>query len=307
MDYQHLTIKHALGLAAPHTWVASVFPVLLGTALSFALTGQFSVLIFLLLLAASVLLQSSVNTINDYYDFVKGTDNLENSDDPSDAILIYNNINPRSVIGLGVCYMGIAILFGLYPVYRGGLDTLLLGVIGCFVIIAYSAGPHPISSLPLGEPVSGIVMGGLLTAAAFSAFTGSVPPKVFLLSLPLILAIGLIMMTNNICDIERDTVTSRKTLPVCLGRPRARLLYRIISALWILLILALILIYFPKGILVTGVILILSIPVWLKLFRASFVPELRGAGMGTIVKSNLCLNCAYIGGIAAQIVKGLLN
>jgi len=225
-SYTKLNIRHVIGLACPHTWVASIFPVLLGAVLAFALAGEFSWFVFALLVMACVLLQSSVNTLNDYFDFVKGNDLVENSDDPDDAVLVYNNLDPRQVRRLGFYFMAAAVLLGIYPVYRGGLVTLLIGLCGCLIVLFYSSGRKPISHLPLGEIVSGTVMGGLITVAAFSAFTTYAKWEVLYLAAPLFFAISLIMMTNNTCDIERDALIGRKTLPILLGRSRVKSIYR---------------------------------------------------------------------------------
>ncbi|MDR1573279.1 MAG: prenyltransferase [Clostridiales Family XIII bacterium] len=302
MTYKRMTLKNAVGLAAPHTWTASVFPVLLGTLLSAVLTGQFKAPVFWLLLCAAVLLQSSVNTFNDYYDFVKGTDLKENSDEPADAVLIYNDIDPKHVLRLGSLYMGTAALFGLYPIYRGGLGTFLLGAVGCLVILAYSAGKHPISYLPLGELVSGGVMGGLLPTAVFSAFAGYIDLRVLPLSVPLIVGIGLIMMTNNTCDIERDRRSGRRTLPALLGRSAARRLYRLLAGVWVLSMLALVLLCFPKGALPAASVLAMSGPALARLFLSPLVPERRGPCMGVVTRAMIGLSCSYLAGIAGHIL-----
>jgi 1,4-dihydroxy-2-naphthoate octaprenyltransferase len=198
--------------------------------------------------------------------------------------------------------MGAACFFGLYPVYRGGPVTLLLGVVGCLVVIAYSAGKRPISYLPLGELVSGVVMGGLITAAAFSALAGRADPRVPLLSLPLIVGIGLIMMTNNTCDIERDRRSGRGTLPALLGRTRARRLYRLLAGLWVLSIPALTFAHFPGGLLAGCLVLAPAAPALLRLFRAPLVPARRGACMGAVISAMIWLSCSYLAGIAAHIL-----
>jgi 1,4-dihydroxy-2-naphthoate octaprenyltransferase len=297
-----MTFKNAVGLAAPHTWAASVFPVLLGSLLSVALAGRFDPLVFPPLIGAAVLLQASVNTLNDYHDFIRGVDLRENSDEPDDAVLIYNNIDPKRVRLLGACFMGAAVLLGLYPVYRGGPVTLLLGVVGCLTVVAYSAGKRPVSYLPLGEAVSGGVLGGLLTAASFSAFTGRVDPRVWPLSVPLIVGIGLIMMTNNTCDIERDRRADRKTLPALLGRERTRRLFRICTGFWGFSILALTLLFFHRGAPASCLGLALSGPALLRLLRAPLVPALRSACMGAVMRAVLWTSCAYLAGIATHIL-----
>jgi 1,4-dihydroxy-2-naphthoate octaprenyltransferase len=294
--YARLTFKHAVNLAAPHTWPASIFPVLLGAGLALAYAGSFSLAIFMPVLAASILLQASVNTINDYYDFVKGTDLEENSDDPDDAVLVYNNVNPRHVRRLGFGFMAAAVLLGLYPVYRGGLVTLIIGACGCLVIVVYSAGKKPLSYLPLGEIVSGTVMGGLITVAVFSALSGYAGYEIFLLSIPLILGIGLIMMTNNICDIERDSLVGRRTMPVLLQRRRARVVYLCCSALWLISIIVCVAVRFQGG-LVLLLLIPLTFPVWRRLAGSPLTPERRRECMGAIITANLCANSVYVAAV----------
>lgn len=301
-----MTIKNIIGLAAPHTWIASITPVLLGGVLSYALTETFPIIIFLMVLIASILLQASVNTINDYYDFIRGTDKKENSDDPSDAVLIYNNISPKSVIRLGAIFMIIALLFGIYPVINGGIPVMIIGIIGCIVIVAYSAGKKPISFLPLGEFVSGFVMGGLITVATVTALSAHFSFLPLLLSIPLIIGIGLIMMTNNICDIERDLATDRFTLPVKLGRKRAIKLYLFFVCVWILSIIVLIAIFFRLGSIVTIIMLIVSIPAIKGLFNAPFTPDLRGPSMGAILKANIMLHVTFLLGIISDVIINMI-
>ncbi|MCL1836427.1 MAG: prenyltransferase [Treponema sp.] len=296
-------MKHAVGLAAPHTWPASILPVLLAAAMAMAYEGAFPPLVFVLVLFAAVLLQASVNTINDYYDFVKGNDGVENSNDPNDAILVYNNVNPKHVRLLGFGFMAAALLLGVYPVYRGGLVTLAIGICGCLVIVAYSAGKKPISHLPLGEIVSGGVMGFLITAAVFSALTGYVAVKIFLLSVPLFLGIALIMMTNNICDIERDIPIGRRTLPVLLGRRRARAVYLCCAAIWLAAVIACTAFDFRRGLVLVLPLLAAAFPIWRRLARLPYTPDQRERCMGAIVTANVCANTSYVAGIVMHALR----
>jgi 1,4-dihydroxy-2-naphthoate octaprenyltransferase len=206
---------------------------------------------------------------------------------------------------LGFGFMAAAVLLGLYPVYRGGFVTLIIGLCGCAVIVAYSAGKKPISYRPFGEVVSGTVMGGLITMAVFSAFAGYVSWEAFFLFAPLIFGIGLIMMTNNICDIERDAPTGRRTLPVLLGRPRARVVYLCSAALWLLLIIVCVAARFRGGLLPVCLLLLAAFPVWRRLARLTLTPQRRGPCMGTIVLANLCANSAYVAAVLIHVYRGL--
>ena len=91
-----LSPRLALQLAAPHTWPAAIMPVLVAAACALANTGSLDVGMAWLLLLICILMQASVNTFNDYFDFIKGTDTAEDNVEASDSVLVYNDVNPRS-------------------------------------------------------------------------------------------------------------------------------------------------------------------------------------------------------------------
>lgn len=161
MSFEPLTPLMAVRLAAPHTWPGpAVLTTVFGGVYAIACGYDFSPLIWCLLLAVAVFAQSAVNTLNDWADYRAGTDTVENSDDPTDAVLVYNNPNPRSVLVLGLAYMLVALICGTSCViWSGSAIPLVIGVVGALFIVCYSSGKLPISYFPLGELVSGIVMG----------------------------------------------------------------------------------------------------------------------------------------------------
>ena len=114
-----LTPLMMLRLAAPHTWAASVMPALLGTVLA-AREGVSEPLMCLLLTAVCVLMQSAVNTFNDYSDFIKGTDTLENSPDADDAVMVHDRPSPRRVLILGFAFLLAAALCAVPALLRAG-------------------------------------------------------------------------------------------------------------------------------------------------------------------------------------------
>ncbi len=226
-------IKDAFDLAAPTSWSASVIPSILAIAISYRQQGEILPDMAVCLFLIAVLMQSSVNALNDYADFVKGTDTLDNSPDPTDAVIVYG-MAPKTAKRLGLSFLFTAFLIGTYVVYRCGVIPLVIGLVGAFVIITYSGLKTPISYLPVGEIVSGFVMGGLIPLAGVYMQTGELNPFVLVQALPVIIGIGMIMMSNNGCDIERDIPAGRKTLPCLLGRQRTDRLYRVMLVVWLL-------------------------------------------------------------------------
>lgn len=291
--YNTLTPKMMLQLAAPHTWPAAIIPVLFSIAYAVSRSGKVSITLSLALLAICILMQGAVNTINDYYDFVKGTDRVENQDDPTDAVLVYNNVNPRSALILTLSLLGIGFLIGIYVIVNSGWIPLPIGVIGGIVILLYSAGKSPISYLPLGEYVSGFAMGGLIPLASCYVLTGIFDWWVLLLCIPIMLGIGLIMFTNNTCDIDKDIEAGRKTQAVLLGYSRAVKAYHAVMYLWIISLIVLVGIFYTKGLLLIPVMLLALYPTISSLLRNPLLPESRGTAMGSCLTLNIGLGTFY--------------
>lgn len=298
--FAKLTPTMALQLAAPHTWPAAILPVLFATALAAVRVGSLSATLVLALLVICVLMQASVNTLNDYYDFVKGADSIENQLDPTDAVLVYNNVNPKAALGLAVGFLAAAFALGVYVIVVAGWIPLAIGLVGAGIIVLYSAGKSPLSYLPVGEFVSGITMGGLIPLACYQALTGEFSWFALLLSLPLVCGIGLIMFTNNTCDIEKDIEAKRKTLSVLLGRKRARTAYHAVIVVWMAAIVVFAAIFFPAGLVVAPFMLVTLYPAASALWKNPLTPATRLQAMPQCLNLNIALGAFY----AAAILMG---
>ena len=96
------TAEQLLLLAAPHTWAAAVVPSLLSAVLAYADTKRLDLPMAALVLLACILMQSAANALNDYNDFLKGTDTVENSPDRRDAVIVYG-LSPKTALTAGQC------------------------------------------------------------------------------------------------------------------------------------------------------------------------------------------------------------
>ncbi len=298
-----LTARMALNLAAPHTWPAAIMPTLMA-ACAAGLRSSLSVTMVVTLLAIVVLMQSAVNTFNDYYDYVKGTDTAEDNVDESDAVLVYNNVNPSSALRLAIGFLLAAFLLGIYAIVKAGIIPLVIALIGALFVVLYSAGKSPISYLPLGEAVSGIVMGALIPLAVYQVATGTLDFIVLVWSLPTVIGIGLIMFTNNTCDIERDKPAGRRTLPVVLGRARAVSVYRAALVAWIAAIVVIVAIWFRGGLIVVPFMLLSAYPIVKALYGNTFTADRRLQAMPQILSVNVVLGSFYS---ACMLASGALS
>lgn len=289
----------ALQIAAPHTWPAAILPALIAMACAAANGYTVSAVLALVLLAICILMQAAVNTFNDYYDYVKGSDSAEDNVDPTDAVLVYNNVNPRSALMLAVGFLVVAFALGAYVIWQAGWIPLAIGIVGAIVVVLYSAGKTPISYLPIGELMSGFVMGGLIPLACYQALTKCFDPIMLVWALPTIIGVGLIMLTNNTCDVEKDIESGRKTLPVLLGRSRARTLYHALVWIWIALVIVNVLIWFSGGWPVLVFMLAASIPLLKALLSNPLAPPARIGAMAQICSVNIALGAFYAAAVFA--------
>ena len=299
-SYNRFTAKMAFDLAAPHTWPASIAPVAIAASLAIATGYPISATLTIALLGICILMQSSVNTFNDYYDYVKGTDSSDDDVDPTDAVLIYNNVNPTCALVYAIALLVAAFILGVYVIYHAGPIPLAIGVIGAVFVVLYSAGKTPISYLPLGEAVSGIVMGGLIPLACYQVLTGLLTPLAVLWAVPEILGIGLIMFTNNTCDIEKDAAAHRRTLSVLLNREKARRLYHAITWLWLIAIILIVGIFFTRGLIMLPFLLLSTYPLLKALRNNPLAPQSRQAAMSQICSVNIALGAWYAAAILAS-------
>lgn len=303
--YNPLTIKLAVRLAAPHTFPASLIPSVFGCVYCTFKGYTLSFFEMTALVAASVLMQSAVNTLNDYFDYVKGTDTAADNLERSDAVLVYEGINPRNALILGLFYLFTAGLLGIVLILtKNTVIPLWIGLIGASAVVLYSGGHTPISYLPIGEFISGFVMGGLIPMGCVAVATGKWHFEVLLYALPMIISIGLILMSNNGCDIEKDIKAQRKTLPVLIGRENTRKLYKALTIIWMILlwILPAILIGIPYTLLCAAIMHFAARPAMLWLMNSPLTQEHRIEQMKTVLKANIMANGAYIVTIIVGII-----
>lgn len=289
-----LSVHDVVLLAAPHTWAASTVPSFFAAVLARSLFGKTDAVMFVCTLLAAILMQSAANTFNDYSDFVKGTDTLDNSPDPGDAVIVYG-LEPKYSLFTGIAFLFAAGCIGGYTVLVRGVVPLIIGLIGAITLLAYSFGKTPISYLPLGEAVSGFVMGGLIPLAGFYLQTGTLSFSVLACSMPLMLGTALIMFTNNGCDIDRDTAAKRTTLPILFGGKATQTAYKTILTVWMLLpAVILAALFSAKGALIYICTLTISAPAFSRQLTGSLSPDVRAQKMAGITLLNELFGLQYM-------------
>lgn len=133
--------------------------------------------------------------------------------------------------------------------------------------------PLPIAYTPFGEIVAGFFMGLLIILISFYIQTGFVDQTSILVSIPIMILVGEILLANNIRDLDGDKENGRKTLAILLGRKGAIYLLAglfTLSYLWVLILImngtasvwaALVILSAPKAIKATKGFIGKSIPI----------------------------------------------
>ena len=212
-------LKEFFMCTRPHSYPASIAPVLFGATYALGYEIKFSILKFILFLLACLLIQAATNLFNEYYDYKHGLDKID-SEGISGSI-VKGNLSPREVmIGALVLY-ALAFILGLILTFMTSLYVLLVGLVCMLAGYFYTGGKYPIAYSPFGEIVSGFFMGIIIISLSFYFQTGYVNSDIIVVSLPLFIMIGAILLANNIRDLDNDKESGRRTYAILVGRNNA--------------------------------------------------------------------------------------
>jgi 1,4-dihydroxy-2-naphthoate octaprenyltransferase len=199
----------------PSTWIASISPVLIGTALALH-QGEFSPPLFFLTLLFALFIQIGANFSNDYFDFVQGADTVDRKG-PKRAVQ-QGWISPFSMWRAAYIAFGAALLFAIPLMLQAGLWSWGIAALCILLGILYTGGPKPLGYLGLGELLVFIFFGPVAVCGTYFLQTKSMSLSVFYASLsPAFLSTAL-LVANNLRDETSDRIANKKTLIVRWGK-----------------------------------------------------------------------------------------
>ena len=212
-------LKEFFMCTRPHSYPASIAPVLFGATYALGYEIKFSILKFILFLLACLLIQAATNLFNEYYDYKYGLDKID-SEGISGSI-VKGNLSPREVMVGALVLYALAFILGLILTFMTSLYVLLVGLVCMLAGYFYTGGKYPIAYSPFGEVVSGFFMGTIIISLSFYFQTGYVNTDIIVVSLPLFIMIGAILLANNIRDLDNDKESGRRTYAILVGRNNA--------------------------------------------------------------------------------------
>nr|WP_223245960.1 prenyltransferase [Polynucleobacter asymbioticus] len=167
---------------------------------------------------AVLMIHASSNLLNDYFDYLNGTDLINiNRISPftGGSRFIQDNVfSPGEIFRLSIVLLALSALIGLYLCYTSTWKLLAIGITGVFFGWSYSAPPLKLMSRGILGEIA-IASAWSLVVIGFSVLQNG---QVNLALIPLALAYGLmvanILFLNQIPDIEADRNSSKETIAV---------------------------------------------------------------------------------------------
>lgn len=204
--------------------------VLLGCATAWRALGHLEPELVLATLVAALFAHISVNTLNEYHDFVSGLD-LETRKTPysggSGALPAHPEM-AAAVLAAGLLSLGVVVLAGIYFLYLRGLVLLPAGVTGLLLIATYTRWLNRSPWLCLVAP--GLGFGPLMVTGTHFVLSGSISAQAIIAALVPFFLVNNLLLLNQYPDIEADAHAGRRHLPIVYGTPLANLVYGLFTA-----------------------------------------------------------------------------
>jgi 1,4-dihydroxy-2-naphthoate octaprenyltransferase len=195
--------------------------VTVGSFLAVYAGASFSLPKYLMAVIAAMLLQAGANMINDYYDFVKGTDldNWESPDAFGPGLVIQQGLlNAEQIKIGGLVTFGLGSALGLCLAYACGWPVLLLGLIGVFGAYFYTAAPLSLAYHGLGDFMVFALMGPGYVLGGYFVQSGHFSWAAGLSGVSMGLLCSSLLQANNLRDIDNDRRHGKWTVAALIGR-----------------------------------------------------------------------------------------
>lgn len=234
------SLKAWILAARPKTLTGAAVPVMIGIACAVAMYGWCGIRVVpaVLCMLFALIMQVDANFVNDYFDFMKGTDD-EQRLGPKRACAQGWITASAMRSGLFVTTL-LACIVGLPLVYYGGWEMIMVGlacVVFCFLYTI------SFSYIGLGDLLVLVFFGIVPVCITYwltappTALT-SIPFAVVLMSIACGLIIDTLLMVNNYRDIDNDRRAGKLTLIVRIGERGGLVLYLMLGLVGTILAIA---------------------------------------------------------------------
>ena len=220
------SMKAWLLAARPKTLSGAAVPVMIGLSLAYSdarfyVDGAFNWIAAILCMLFAFAMQIDANFINDFYDFVNGTDDVETRLGPRRACAqgwVTLDAMKRA-IALTTC---LACVIGLPLALFGGLEMIAVGIVCVVFAFLYTTF---FSYQGLGDLLVLVFFGLIPVGCTYYIQLHTMTWEVFLASLACGLVIDALLIVNNFRDRDNDRLAGKNTIIVKLGPDAGLQLY----------------------------------------------------------------------------------
>lgn len=203
----------------PKTLWAAISPVIIGTSMAYG-DGKVHWLAAVCAALGAIFIQIGTNFANDYFDFKHGADHKDRLGPI--RVTQAGLVKPQTMKFAIILVFSLAVLVGLYLIWRGGWPVVIIGVFSILFGILYTAGPYPLGYNGLGDIFVLLFFGIVAVAGTYYVQALQINTLILLAGLSPGLFSMAILTVNNLRDIHTDKKAGKKTLAVRFGENFAR-------------------------------------------------------------------------------------
>jgi 1,4-dihydroxy-2-naphthoate polyprenyltransferase len=274
----------------PHSFVASLVGVALGTAIAWDHGRRFDLGAFVLAALGVVCLHAGTNMSNDSIDFRRGVDNL-----PPHLVSPFTGgarVLPDGAVSVEAhrrVWIGFYAVGGIIGIYlaltrAGGSILLILGGLGGLIGIFYTLPPFALQYHGAGEVAVTVIFGPLVVLGSYAVQRGTLAWEPLFASIPLGLLVAAFLLVNEMPEHETDPRGGKRTIPALIGLANSVRLYEALVGSAFLLLIVFTALNVIMGVALIGLIAVLPLQRALSVLRAHYreYPAHIPANAGTI-------------------------
>ncbi len=284
----------------PKFLTASAAPVLVGSALGFAVAGSLQWHLFVLALLGTMALHCGANIANDYFDHISGNDWANRNVTPFSGgrqFIQQGILSPKSTLLASLfCLTLGAIIGAIILLITKSIFILALGLVGLLGGFFYTAPPVKLGYRGTGEAAIAFLFGILPVYGAYYLQTATID----IIPLPAGCIVGilifLIILINEFPDVAADAAVDKKTLVVRFGIQSCVWIYR--CALAASYAIAIVAIFASRMMLYAGLAYLLTLPIAFIAIRFANPADLAVAGKTQHRASAVTIGLHLLGSLA---------
>ncbi len=191
-------------------------PILLGVAIA-AKDGFFNWWLAGLTLIGGAAVHIGLNIANDVFDEMSGADqaNVNPTQFSGGSRVIQRGlVSLRQMMAASAAAYLVTIAIGIFLVIeRSSLELLIIGAVGVFISIFYTAPPFRFVHRGLGEVTVALGFGPIMVLGAYVVQARHLSLEAGIASIPVAIMIALVLYVNEIPDRISDASVGKRTLP----------------------------------------------------------------------------------------------